>query len=671
MLTDAQVSGLLRGTTLPIRRFQWMIDPNGAAASTVKRIADDYGLPIMGRRNNQRRSRRRNRFSFDRHLTDALRALAYGHYYFEQVGEIGDDGQWHLRKLAPRPPRTISEINSERDGGLRSIKVPSGGRGNLSLVNTEAELKVDRLLAYVWDQEAGNWVGRSMLRSCYRNWLIKDRLMRVDAIKHERQGMGLPTAEAPPGATPEQVEALDGMMRSTKVHERGGMAVPSGTKLSLMGTTGSVPDTVASMRFHNEEMARSFLMMFMQLGQTETGSRALGSEFIDFFMLSLLAVADWVCDVFNEHQIEDDVDWNEGEDAPAPLLTYNPVSDPQMLLGPLAQAIDAGALQVDDEIENTVRETLRLPERTEPRNNGPVIPAVPAVETPEEETSQPPSGEPEVEAEARRKRSVSAAEGLTPSPLSLPARQLRRQPYDHEVRAAVDYASIDANLSGATDQLVMQVNLLQRAQIDELHDLIIEAGGDVRKLAAMEATPVTEAALVDAMRRQATMGLEDALGEGSRQNHEMVRPTVDEVDDRLVARAQATDALLASSISDAAGRQAIRRTSGSLSAAQVADEVRDHLLGLSDAYLKDQLGGALTQAMNTGRKLVMARNTPERIYSSELLDTNTCENCVAKDGTEYLEIGAAEIDYPTGGYKDCLGLERCRGTLVAVYEESQ
>jgi len=42
------------------------------------------------------------------------------------------------------------------------------------------------------------------------------------------------------------------------------------------------------------------------------------------------------------------------------------------------------------------------------------------------------------------------------------------------------------------------------------------------------------------------------------------------------------------------------------------------------------------------------------------------------DGREYgPDISAAERDYPTGGYKECKGGPRCRGTLVAVYAEGE
>jgi hypothetical protein len=73
--------------------------------------------------------------------------------------------------------------------------------------------------------------------------------------------------------------------------------------------------------------------------------------------------------------------------------------------------------------------------------------------------------------------------------------------------------------------------------------------------------------------------------------------------------------------------------------------------------------------MNTGRKEVFDAGDPNSLYASELLDSNTCESCVEIDGTEYPDLDAAEADYPTGGYMDCYGGPRCRGTLVGVYGE--
>jgi hypothetical protein len=74
--------------------------------------------------------------------------------------------------------------------------------------------------------------------------------------------------------------------------------------MRLVGVEGSLPDTLASIKYHDEQMARRFLAMFMQLGSTETGSRALGQSFVDFFALAQESIATDYTKVTNEHIIE-------------------------------------------------------------------------------------------------------------------------------------------------------------------------------------------------------------------------------------------------------------------------------------------------------------------------------------------------------------------------------
>ena len=131
---------------------------------------------------------------------------------------------------------------------------------------------------------------------------------------------------------------------------------------------------------------------------------------------------------------------------------------------------------------------------------------------------------------------------------------------------------------------------------------------------------------------------------------------------------------LAGSLRDAASRQAIARTgvgSNTKSASEVAAEVKDYIGGLSDAFLTEQSNAAVMQALNTGRREFMRANKPEHVYASELMDENTCSPCADVDGTEWDTVEAAEADaYPAGGYIECEGGGRCRGTLVAVYTGS-
>lgn len=636
MLNDAQCHGLWLGLTLPIRSFNWYLEPNGASSAVVQRIAEDYGLPVKGEPDKPR-SRQSRRFSFVKHLEDALRSIVYGHYFFEQVGEIGDDMKWHLRKLAPRPPFTLSEIKAAKDGGLESIQQMVGPQS--------PPIPVDRLVGYVWDREGANWTGRSMFRSSYGPWLIKDRILRVGAINIERAG-GVPYAEAPPGADAETIKALDRLAQNFKIGEGSGGALPHGAQLKLARAVGG-GDTdggaVGYINLMNEEMARSFLLMLIQLGQTQTGSRALGGEFTDFAALVQSAVADFICDVFNEHVIEDDVDWNEGEQEEfVPLLAYEAgATDP---MAGFEEQLEQGE---DPDAESGIR-------------------AQPGGEV---ATMLGRSSRKGASRGARRqRRAVAAAE--PDSPVPLPDRPLRRQPYNHEVRAAVDYAAMDQSWQGARDALVAEYRNQQAAQIEELHDAIVEADGDLRILSELRAGTVGEAEIHAALADMADEGARQAMGEAERQGHKITKPDLDDITERLSVRASATADLLARSISETAGRRAIQITGGALTPAEVAEAVATHLKSLSDNYLAEQLGGAVTAAQNDGRKAAFRESPPEHLYASELLDTNTCASCAAIDGTEYQTLLDSEQDYPTGGFIDCHGGPRCRGTLVGVYDEA-
>lgn len=375
MRNDTQLASLYQATVLALRKFKWSLDPNGAEDVMVQKLSQDYNLPILGEKIDERkRGRAKRRFSFRDHQRKAFYAGVYGHYYFEQVGYIGNgqkgrpnDGLWHLQKLAERPPRTIQDFKIADDGGLISI-VQNVSRGTMLSWTNLPEIPIDTLVGYVWDQEGANWVGRSWFRECHKNWIIKDRLMRIDAINHERAG-GVPYIEAHQGATVDEVNRLNEMAKGFRIGDTSGGAVPAGAKFNIArGTNSSVVDSI---RYHDEAMARKFMLMVMQLGQTQTGSRALGTTFVDFWGGGLEAIAWWFADTFNEHVIEDDIDWNWGEDIDqVPLLVFE--YDPELAVQDLVALIGAKLIQVDNQLEDSVRKELGLPIRSTPRK--PLVP---------------------------------------------------------------------------------------------------------------------------------------------------------------------------------------------------------------------------------------------------------------------------------------------------------
>ena len=372
---DSQVGSVLRAVVLPIMRADWMIDPAGARDEVIQHVATDLGLPVKGKQV-EAPIRAKGRFSWVEHLRLALLELPHGHSYFEQVYYLDAFGRAHIKKLAWRPPRTIKDIKVAADGGL--IGIVQQGIGSKGAVT----IPVDRLVAYVNEREGANWLGRSLLRTAYKNWLLKDRLLRIQALSAERNGLGIPVytgSDAPENATVEEREAWNKAERegglkiakNFRAGETAGASLPAGAKMELLGVSGKTPDTDPMIRYHDEQIARAVLAHFLNLG-TETGSWALGSTFANFFTDSLNAVAQQIADVAQQHIIEDLVDLNWGPDEPAPRIVPAKIgSEHPATAEAIKLLVEAGVLEPDGSLKSHVRTLYGLPVAEEKDDDAP------------------------------------------------------------------------------------------------------------------------------------------------------------------------------------------------------------------------------------------------------------------------------------------------------------
>lgn len=366
---DAQVGSVVRAVTMPIRSARWEIDPADARDEVVQLIAQDLGLPVKGQEDTPRPRRQRGRFSWDEFLRLALLELVFGHSVFEQVYRV-EGGRNRLSKLAWRPPRTISKIDVAKDGGLIAIE-QHGVFGA-----TTVRIPVDRLVVFVNEREGANWLGQSLLRQAYKSWLLKDRLLRIEAMVAERNGLGVPVYEGAP--LPDSIaknqdkaeewladqrdEGLK-LAKDFRAGDASGAYIPNGAKLTLTGVAGKLPDLNTPIRRHDEQIARAMLANFLTLGGDDsTGSYALGDTFVDFFTGSLNALMNQIGDVVQQHVIEDLVDLNWGPDEPAPRIVPAQLGKDERLTAEGIRAlVDCGAFTADDELEKYLRARYSMP----------------------------------------------------------------------------------------------------------------------------------------------------------------------------------------------------------------------------------------------------------------------------------------------------------------------
>lgn len=660
MRSDPQIDALLRGMTLPIRKFRWLIDPEGASEEVTTKVAEDFGLPVLGRELEKPKGRK-TAFNHADHIRIALLGLVYGHMFFEQVGGIEND-MWRLHKLAPRMPHTIADISVARDGGLEWIE---------QLEEWDSpRIPISRLVAYVFDKEGANWFGRPLIRSAYQPWLLKDRLLRVDAVRHERNGMGVPFVEMPERATTEQKKQAQNLVTQYRAGMGSGGTLPFGFKVSLKGVEGVTSDVLASIRYHDEAIAKLMLQMFANMGGAETsGSKFLGDTFVKFFAKAQESVADWVAETQNFYVIRDWVDWNYGEDEPAPCVIYKRDEDPELGAHEFAQMVAQGVITVDEPTEQFLRDRYGLP---------PLAPGT--RKTPEEmmkmmqDAKNPPSPNDGENSPAPGETNKNVAEPPPSRPSSTPTATSARGPLssttryrrnltDIEAASQADFLSMQQSWETLLRQAVATFKVHNATQIEQILGKIT-AASSVAELKDITPELLGVDEMAGLLQQMAESGSMAAAQELFLQGFPLSRPPVPDMSSLAGSIAE----VVRNSLGASASRQAVRVGPGEGG----ADAVRAWASTLTDTYLEETLGGALTAAQNAGRFSVFAQagdNT--QFFASEIMDGNTCTNCAQVDGKHYASLEEGMMDYPGGTYAYCLAGTRCRGTLVALTTESQ
>jgi hypothetical protein len=350
MRNDTQIGAILRAYTLPLRSATWLIDPSGCKQSVVKMCADALGLRILGDDGDEGPFRRRG-VLWDEHLDVALDMLIYGHMPFAIGGEVsGQPLQWRLTDLSERMPSTITKIDVNGDGTLKSI----------TQFGSQTEIRASNLLWYVHGRRGGNWAGRSMLREAYAPWLLKHEMWRVLATSGRRFGTGIPVVNAPVGATDAQISYAQQLASAMRVGDQAGIGLPDGYSAQIAAMTGTLPDTLAFVRYLDQQIATSVLATLLNLDASPNGSRALGDNMIDLLRMSWGAVAREVAVPANR-LLANMVDWNYGEDEPVPRIIIRDLNRPDPTALAIQQLMSAGAIKYDPNLENAMRDTYQLP----------------------------------------------------------------------------------------------------------------------------------------------------------------------------------------------------------------------------------------------------------------------------------------------------------------------
>lgn len=379
---DSRVASLLEAISLPIRSTAWRIKPNGAPDEVTEFVSRNLNVPIDGEDEVTDGGRSRGRFNWSDHLAEvASPVLQYGHAVFEQTyrprnQDPDGKGRFWIRKLSARPQWTILRFYVNLDGGLDSIEQfappfpgANGGVTTLTSAYIPPPIPINRLVVYTRNKRPGWWQGSSILRSAYKHWLLKDKLLRIEAAAAERNGMGIPVGTASKPDDQTEVNKMQAAARQLRGGINAGLGLANGQIMELLGVSGNLPDLRAAINGHDQAIALSGLAHFLNL-TGKGGSYALASVLQDPFVQAVQAYAQSIANITNAHVVEDLVDINFGLDTNAPQLTFDPIGSQQDLTAAAVNLLFNSDIFTDDpNVVRAVRQRFGLPSQindTEP-----------------------------------------------------------------------------------------------------------------------------------------------------------------------------------------------------------------------------------------------------------------------------------------------------------------
>ena len=371
--SDADVAALLMAMKLPIRSAEASIipaeDKPGGPSSLSKEIAEFVEDNLFGGLEYENALGMKSSQRFESVIENALLMIDFGCAGHEDLWTI-DGGKVRLRRIAPRLPLTFYRFHVEPDGETLNAVEQWGYRGN-DFVNVR--VPADKFTLFTQHMEGANFYGISSLRMAYQPWYVKQALYRITSIAAERNSMGVPVLKASLNPSREDMDNAQTWVQNLSVNEQTSMVLPNGWEFMLQGISGRIYDPMPFIQHMSEQIVRSGLAMFMALGSSQTGSRALGNTMVDFFQMSLTATAHAICDAISQSTIRRLVDFNFSRDkqslsgAPVPYprlhIPHIAVLNPLDILATIKDVATANVdlLQPDDDLENHIRKQCGYP----------------------------------------------------------------------------------------------------------------------------------------------------------------------------------------------------------------------------------------------------------------------------------------------------------------------
>lgn len=637
--SDAQVRATLLALKLPLY------------STKFHAYADDERVQEFLQANVMHRWRQR--------LTHMLTSIEFGNAVLEKVHEV-KDGQVWLKKLGFRRQVTIDEyLDPETDEGAPGIKqsITTKGGGYKTV-----EIPGSKIVHLAIDQEGDNYRGISVLRSAYPHWYIKQNVYKVDAIGIERHAVGVPTAWEPEnGVSDDDRDEVDEMLENYRAGAQAYMRFPHGWEFEISGSgDGSRYDPMPTIKHHDEMIARNILAMWLSLGTTESGSRALGESMIEFFVFVLEHFAELICETVKRDIMTDLVCWNFGDP-----MNYNfglryddlDIGIGQWLAESLEKLTNSKIITPDQPLEDHIRSTFNLPEHDPDTARS---------------VESKPVNEPTQARDHQHNKKRTFADGsywrdLTPEEEFVALGEIRTKEDDavEDVLGVLLTANrewVPVIMAQVEDAITSSIGQIQNITVpDELKASHVEA---IQKI-NQEMFSFGREQVREELRRQES---------GERAQFRDDPLDEEEIDELMQVRSERVVNHVATVATASATDLALTRyrTMGEDVTRQDLEEIENEVRSLGEVAARRSAALMVSEAFSMGRDAQAQRQASQISHAqkSAILDDNTCEPCRREDGKQY-QLGTRQYYSAAPPFKLCEGRGRCRCIYVYVRRDEQ
>ena len=367
---DSVVGAILFAIEMLIRHVTWDVEPQGKSAKDkeasqfIRECMDDMEV------------------SWQDNLADILSFLTYGWSFHEicykrRLGRNKDkakdsrynDGLIAWRKLPIRSQDTLFEWLYDEEGelvGMRQQAPPDYAIRDIPL---------EKALLFRTKINKGEPEGRSILRTCYKDYYYKKRFQEIEGIGVERDLAGFPVMTAPEGfdiydsSDPSAMQMLfnaQAIVQNVRRDEQEGMVLPFGWKFELLGGGSKRQfDVGAIIDRYDKRITMSVMADFLMLGQDGSGSLALSTNKTTLFTNAIGTFLDIICGVFNTSAIPKLIDLNGDHFKGVtdyPKMVHGDVAreDIEQFMALLEKGVGMGVIVPDDSLSTLVRDKLKL-----------------------------------------------------------------------------------------------------------------------------------------------------------------------------------------------------------------------------------------------------------------------------------------------------------------------